>query len=79
MNTTTRPTNPADISFDRRCFVQDGTKVEWVVGGMLAPNYPKRFDTEEAAERYAKKIRGYVTRDESPRMVRIAWTLAELG
>ena len=51
---TTRPTNPADISFDDRCFAQDGVKVEWVVGGNMAPNYPSTFSTEEAAMAYAR-------------------------
>ncbi len=70
---TTRPTNPADISFDDRCFAQDGVKVEWVVGGNMAPNYPQvlhvvavYFSTEDAAMAYARKT--------APRLVRVSWT-----
>ena len=73
---TTRPTNPADISFDDRCFAQDGVKVEWVVGGNMAPNYPSTFSTEDAAMAYARKTGrvANVRRVESPRMVRVSWT-----
>lgn len=69
-----RPKNPAEISFERRCFVQNGVTVLWIVGGMLAPNYPRQFDNEAAATAYARKIKGYVTREEQPRMVRVSWT-----
>ena len=75
MNTTTRPANPADISFAPHCFVQDGVNVSWIVGGNLAPNYPAQFADEESALKYARKTGrlANVRRVESPRMVRVSW------
>jgi hypothetical protein len=72
---TTRPANPADISFAPHCFAQDGVTVEWVVGGNLAPNYPSRFSSEAEAMAYARKTGrlNNVSRVESPRMVRVSW------
>lgn len=70
----TRPANPSAISFDRRCFAQDGVKVEFSVGAM-APNYPKKFGANEAAaNEWSRKTGRPVIRHESPRMVRISWT-----
>jgi len=73
---TARPANPANISFDRRCFAQNGTTVTWIVGGNLAPNYPATFANEADAVAYARRTgrSAYVRREESPRMVRISWT-----
>ena len=83
MKTTTtqlpgRPSNPRDISFDRSCFAVDGVNVGWVVGGNLAPNKPAKFSTEADALAYAKKtgrVR-FMRRVESPREVRVSWTVA---
>ena len=70
----THPADPSTISFDRRCFAQDGIKVEFSVGAM-APNYPKKFGANEAAaNEWARKTGRPVIRHESPRMVRVSWT-----
>ena len=72
-----RPANPADISFDPRCFVNDGVVVEWHVGGNVAPNYPKNFGENEAAAReYARRTgrEWALQRVERPRRRRISWT-----
>jgi len=71
-----RPKDPSRISFDPRCFVRDGVIVEWVVGGNIAPNYPKNFGANEAAAReYARKTgrEWALRREERPRERRVAW------
>jgi hypothetical protein len=71
-----RPANPKDICFDDRCFVKDGEREVWIVGGNLAPNYPQRFDDEEEARKYATKTGrlGSMHAVKEPIMRRISWT-----
>lgn len=68
-----RPSNPRDISFDRACFKQTGTKKTWTVGSM-APNYPKKFDSESEAKRWAKKVGREAVMSIEPVMTRVSWT-----
>lgn len=70
---TARPTNPADISFDRSCFAQDGTTIYWTVSRSALHSGPRRFDSEVEALAYAKRCDRPVTRHEVPKMVRISW------
>jgi hypothetical protein len=69
-----RPADPTTISFDPRCFVQDGTVVYWTVGSGLGGRYPERFDDESAAIEHGRLLRLRVTRHEHARMVRVSWT-----
>ncbi len=68
-----RPKNPAEISFDPRCFVQDGTDVEFTVGRSSLHSGPARFTNEKDAAAYAEKTGRTYTRHEVPRMRRVAW------
>lgn len=70
-----RPSSPALISFDARCFVEDGVSVEWIVGGNKAPHYPAKFASEAAALAFAARTgrQRFLRRAESPRLVRVSW------
>lgn len=67
-----RPSNPADISFDARCFEQVGTRTEYVVV-LSAPNYPKVFSDRETAAAYARKTGRAVTIRNAAIVRRISW------
>lgn len=73
---TPRPTDPSRISFDRRCFVVVGKRIEGysvVVGGH---GYPRVFSTLDAARRFAN---GRPVHEERRTIYkRIAWTVEEL-
>lgn len=74
-----RPSDPRLISFDARCFVQDGVEVHYLVTQSALHSGPARFDDESDAAEYARKTGRVATRVESPKMRRIAWTLAEVA
>lgn len=70
-----RPSNPADISFDPRCFIKVGTHTEFVVApAQGSAGYPKRFSSEAEAENYAARFGRVVHREEVPTMRRVSWT-----
>ena len=72
-----RPADPSRISFDPRCFVQDDVEVHFTVGRSALYSGPKRFDREEDAAEYARRVGRPYTRIETPRMRRIRWTCPE--
>lgn len=78
MTISARPANPASISFDRRCFVQDGERVEFVCANPTGATYPKVFSDRGEAESFARRTNRVVTERRAPVMRRIAWTLAEV-
>ena len=65
---------PSAISFDDRCFVQDGVSVRWTVGQSALHPGPASFTDEASAVAFARKCGRPVNRIESPRMVRVSWT-----
>lgn len=71
-----RPSNPALISFDPSCFVQDGETVHYTVVRSALVAGPARFDNEADAAAYAKLTGRTYTTHVTPRLVRVRWTLA---
>lgn len=70
-----RPSNPALISFDNKCFKQDGVDIKYVVTpppGSTA--YPEEYDSKSTADAHAKRIGVIAHRVERPRMRRVSWT-----
>lgn len=69
-----RPSNPSEISFDRRCFVQDGEQIEYRVSRSSLHSGPAKFGTDRAAaESYARRTGRPVTEHRVPIMRRISW------
>lgn len=72
MNTTNRP--PAsEISFAPHCFVQDGTREEYVVSRSALHSGPATFTSRVEADAYAAKTRRAVTVRVVPVMRRVSW------
>jgi hypothetical protein len=69
-----RPSDPREISFARDCFVQDGTRTEYVVPAAPGSTaYPRAFDDRADAEAWARKTRQPVRERAVPIMRRIKW------
>jgi hypothetical protein len=73
MNSTTRPANPADISFAADCFVQDGVRVTFECATPKGAIGGKKFSNESDAQAWERKTGQHYTRVEHPVMRRVRW------
>lgn len=69
-----RPSDPRTISFERRCFVEDGSTVEYRVLRSALHSGPAKFSDRAEAEAFAKRFNRVVTEVTKPVMRRISWT-----
>jgi len=62
------------ISFSEDCFIEDGTRTEWVVlPNRGSAGYPQRFSDEAKAREFARVRRAEVVESTKPHSRRIYW------